>query len=286
MISPGRRRAFTLIELLVVIAIIALLIGILLPALGRVRDAGRLAVSMSNMRQLLTAMASYRHERNDQVPMKMSYHGGGIFGWNTWSWGGKDTSEYWNSAYGGGFSETAYAKPLNQYVYPEYRIPVPTGYEDRRYPTRYYEEGQTSAEGRAYPFDVFRSPGDKKTHQRSWPNPDFTVSSYDDIGTSYHTNMRWWDEIRTGTFAQRFDEGVRRIKLAADFDTSKFVWIHDQTADVVANDPQRRDWRGEFNDMNKSVMAFLDGHAAYIQMSPGAVSGPDYQFHFRRRGDP
>ncbi len=111
------------------------------------------------------------------------------------------------------------------------------------------------------------------------------MSSYDDVGTSYHTNMRWWDEIRTGTFAQRFDEGVRRIKLAADFDTTRFVWIHDQTADVVANDPSRRDWRGEFNDMNKSVMAFLDGHASYVLMVPGAQSGPDYQFHFKRRGE-
>ncbi len=54
-----RARAFTLIELLIVIAIVALLMGILLPALGRARSAGMRLVCASNARQLQLANSAY-----------------------------------------------------------------------------------------------------------------------------------------------------------------------------------------------------------------------------------
>jgi len=63
---PMRRNhhAFTIIEMLVVVGIIAVLIGILLPAIGRARDTSRKQVSESNLRQLGTAHAAYAGEWN------------------------------------------------------------------------------------------------------------------------------------------------------------------------------------------------------------------------------
>ena len=61
------KRAFTLIELLVVIAIIALLIGLLLPALAEARKSGKLTACQSNLHQFATASASYTTDNTDKI---------------------------------------------------------------------------------------------------------------------------------------------------------------------------------------------------------------------------
>ncbi len=64
----ARRVAFTLIELLVVVAIVAVLISILLPALGRARKEARVVVVHSDLRQICLALDGYALDNRDDVP--------------------------------------------------------------------------------------------------------------------------------------------------------------------------------------------------------------------------
>ena len=63
-----RRPGFTLIELLVVIAIIGILAGLLLPTLGRAKEAGRSTACLSNLRQVGVALQLYTDDHQNRLP--------------------------------------------------------------------------------------------------------------------------------------------------------------------------------------------------------------------------
>jgi prepilin-type N-terminal cleavage/methylation domain-containing protein len=154
------RRAFTLIELLVVIAVVALLVALLLPALGGAREQARAVVCAARLQQLGVGLSLYLNEYDNTLPQVRVDLGGfkAVIGP---LFGGKKGSlpAYGINEFG------AERRPLNRYVLD---VPVPPD----------SQPGTVEVE-------TFRSPSDRGG---DLPGIGPVRSIYDLLGSSYTLN--------------------------------------------------------------------------------------------------
>lgn len=247
-----RRAGFSLIELLVVIAVVAVLVGILLPALGAARTQARATVCGSRLQQFGVALSLYFNDFDNTLPQALGPTFGGqqavigsLFG------GKKGTLPFF-----GIDSIGAERRPLNPYLITQ---DVPPD-----------DSGQNVE------LEPFRSPADKGA--RNAPGLGAVASYYHLLGSSYTLNDH---DLRGDEFAtlvpRRPDGGGGPMPPVADTTRTWVVGTHPIYTYQENGDRQSR-W---FNDQREQAsLLFLDFHAEIrLDIPPGIVNTTrDYTF--------
>jgi len=260
-----------LIELLVVVAIIALLISILLPSLSEAKEQAKIAKCLANMKGLMTTTILYFTDYNDEFPFFVTTGEGGGTGICTWSYGGKTSSDWWRTEYGGAFFVPVQTRPFNLYLLGN--TPDP----DLR-------EGNTIIKRTEIP--VLECPSDTRSFQRvydtsgqSQPND---ISAYEDIGTSYHYNLHAIEGVRWGRQGDNpwaspgswADRGRVLVRDVHGIGAGTFVLFVEDPMDYALKDNTHQ--IGNHGKVDRYSGGFLDGHAEHRIMDTTNWCGPGW----------
>lgn len=104
--SAGARSGFTLIELLVVIAVIAILAGLVMPALAKAKGKSHRVSCLNNIKQLGIAWISYAQDHDGQLPETYFFHATGAINTNAWVRGSMDDNPVFGQVESGKLDST------------------------------------------------------------------------------------------------------------------------------------------------------------------------------------
>lgn len=240
-LAGDRGRGFTLIELLVVIAIIAILAGMLLPALGRAKEKAKKVQCVSNLKQQGVACALYAGEFNDTFPSGSPPSGFSASVYAYWNYGGKQGTEY-----------DGQLRILNPYVAIGGKVST----------------NSTGAER------VFQCPSDKGALKGGWPY-DRKPTVFDTFGSSYLCNSSANNnDDDLGLVNKKLGQvhNPARTVLVNDFAFN----LHFVRMEVF----QRMYWHDR-SRLGFGNVAFVEGHVGYHEATddrPDFQRGRDWSF--------
>ncbi len=261
-----RQKGFTLIELLVVISIIALLVGILLPALGAARKTAINIKCLSNHRQIAIGLMSYQNDKKDRFPDKtvLQFSDAGQYlgrlDANTRSWIGSTAKD---PSAGGALKRIgAVTRPLNAYVGGP------------------YEEEDDEVPAAVCPADEQQ---DESSLFFTW-------------GTSYRANIGAGLVLTVNNDSANFQPGrlatevTSPSKTVAMFESVALEVADPKNTSINSSNPNydRMFWHSSLGEARFNT-SFCDGHAATLTFEEGAYVTDTYTFNyndFPRRPEP